>query len=259
MSDKIKKILKKVPCCNCCREQEKINVVKTKDSSLNVGVETIAKLQSIIGYVFQNQKTLELALIHKSYSSEYGLTDCNERMEFLGDGILSALVSEYLYNKYSDKQEGDLSQLKAQIVSAKSLSRWAKEIQLNEFVLISKNEELNGARLRESLLCDSFEAVTGAVYLDGGFEQASKFIGKFLNRNINFDITDYKTKLQEKIQSQYRTLPQYKVIEESGPDHNKKFKVAVFVNAKQLGVGAGNSKKQAEQTAAKQAFENESK
>ena len=254
MLDKIKKILKKVSCCDCCQEQEKINVVKTKDSSLNVGVKTIVKLQNLIGYVFKNQNFLELALIHKSYFSECGLTDCNERMEFLGDGILSALVSEYLYNKYSDKQEGDLSQLKAQIVSAKSLSRWAKEINLDKFVLISKNEELNGARLRESLLCDSFEAIIGAIYLDGGFEQASKFVGKFLNQQINFDMTDYKTKLQEKIQSQYRTLPQYKVLEELGPDHNKQFKVAVFVQDKEFGVGLGNSKKQAEQTAAKQAL-----
>lgn len=254
MLDKIKILLKNFSCCESCSKQEEINVVKTKDSSLNVGVETIAKLQSVIGYNFKNQKTLELALIHKSYFSEYGLTDCNERMEFLGDGILSALVSEYLYNKYSEKQEGDLSQLKAQIVSAKSLSRWAKEINLDKFVLISKNEELNGARQRESLLCDSFEAITGAIYLDGGFEPASKFVSKFLNQQINFDITDYKTKLQEKIQSQYRTLPQYKVLEELGPDHNKQFKVAVFVQDKEFGIGLGSSKKQAEQMAAKQAL-----
>lgn len=254
MLDKIKKLLRNFSCCDCCPEQEKRNFVKTKDSSLNVGVGTIKKLQSIIGYDFKNQQTLELALIHKSYFSEYGLADCNERMEFLGDGILSALVSEYLYNKYSDKQEGDLSQLKAQIVSAKSLSRWAKEINLDKFVLISKNEELNGARLRESLLCDSFEAIIGAIYLDGGFEPASKFVGKFLNQQNNFDMTDYKTKLQEKIQSQYRTLPQYKVLEELGPDHNKQFKVAVFVQDKEFGIGLGNSKKQAEQMAAKQAL-----
>ncbi len=254
MLDKFKKILKSFDCPACSGSEEACAGRQQTAGSLNVGTEVMKNLQKAIGYVFKNPKNLELSLIHKSYSSECGLNDCNERMEFLGDGILSALVSEHLYNKYSDKQEGDLSQLKAQIVSAKNLSRWAKEIKLDQFVLVSKNEELNGARQRESLLCDSFEAVAGAVYLDGGFEAASKFINAFLEKQSSFDITDYKTKLQEKIQSLYRTLPQYKTIEESGPDHNKQFKVAVFVKEKQLGAGSGNSKKQAEQMAAREAL-----
>lgn len=211
-------------------------------------------VQKNLGYEFHDLNFLKIALTHRSYSSEYGLKYCNERMEFLGDGILSAVVSEYLYNKYSDDDEGKLSQVKAQIVSAKSLSVWAKKIKLDKFILISKNEDSNLARQRESLLCDSFEAIIGAIYIDSNFENAKKFINKFLSLEQTVELTDYKTSLQELVQAQFQTLPEYKVIKEYGPDHDKKFEIAVFVEGKQFGFGRGSSKKEAEQNSAKQAY-----
>lgn len=212
------------------------------------------QIQNNLGYEFHNLNFLETALTHRSYSSEYGLKYCNERMEFLGDSVLSAVVSEYLYNKYSDDNEGKLSQIKAQIVSAKSLSSWAKKIKLDKFILISKSEDLNFARQRDSLLCDSFEAIVGAIYLDSGFETAKNFINKFLSDQQTVELTDYKTSLQELVQAQFQTLPEYKVVKEYGPDHDKKFEIAVFIEGKQFGFGRGSSKKEAEQNSAKQAY-----
>lgn len=215
--------------------------------------DKLEEVQKNLGYEFHDLNFLKIALTHRSYSSEYGLKYCNERMEFLGDSILSAVVSEYLYNKYSD-DEGKLSQIKAQIVSAKSLSSWAKKIKLHKFIFISKSEELNLARHRDSLLCDSFEAVIGAIYLDSNFENVKSFINKFLHLQQTVELMDYKTSLQELVQAQFQTLPEYKVVKEYGPDHDKKFEIAVFIEGKQFGFGRGSSKKEAEQNSAKQAY-----
>lgn len=211
-------------------------------------------IQSLLGYKFKNLDLLKVALTHRSYSSERGLRYCNERMEFLGDSILSAVVSLYLYTKYTD-DEGKLSQIKAQIVSAKGLSIWAKKIKLDKFILVSKSEELNFARQRDSLLCDSFEAVVGAMFLDSNFEQIKKFIGKFLVLKQDINLVDYKSSLQELVQAKFQTLPEYKVVKESGPDHDKKFEVAVFIENKKFGVGKGSSKKEAEHNSAQQALQ----
>lgn len=216
--------------------------------------DNFEEVQKNLGYEFHDLNFLKIALTHRSYSSEYGLKYCNERMEFLGDGILSAVVSEYLYNKYSEDNEGKLSQIKAQIVSAKSLSAWAKEIKLDKFILISKSEDSNFARQRESLLCDSFEAIIGAIYLDSNFEIVKDFIHKFLSLEQTIELIDYKTSLQELVQAQFQTLPEYKVVREYGPDHDKKFEIAVFIEGKKFGLGIGSSKKEAEQNSAKQAY-----
>lgn len=216
-------------------------------------LDNLKILQDNLGYQFKNQDYLKLALTHRSYSSEYGLKDCNERMEFLGDSILSAVVAEFLYDKYVNDNEGKLSQLKSQIVSAKNLSKWAKNINLDKFILISKSEELNSARNRDTLLCDSFEAIIGAIYLDSDFLITSDFIKKFLSSQKKFVVVDYKSTLQEKVQSEFQTLPQYKVLKEYGPDHDKKFEVGVYINESLLGIGVGISKKEAEQMSAKQA------
>ena len=217
-------------------------------------LDSIALFQKNLGYKFKNRDLLKIALTHRSYSCEYGLKYCNERMEFLGDSVLSAVVCNYLYKKYSQSDEGKLSQVKAQIVSAKNLSRLAKTIKLDKFVLISKSEEQNSARKRESLLCDSFEAIIGAIFLDSNFEIVSKFINTFLNSKINLAIVDYKTTLQEIVQAKSQTLPEYKVIKESGPDHDKTFEIAVYIKNKFFGKGKGTSKKEAEQNSAKQAL-----
>ena len=213
-------------------------------------LDNIVLFQKNLEYKFKNQDLLRAALTHRSYSCEYGLKYCNERMEFLGDSVLSAVVCEYLYKKYSQNDEGKLSQIKAQIVSSQNLSKWAKKIKLDKFVLISKSEEQNSARSRESLLCDSFEAVTGAIFLDSNFETVSKFINSFLSLQKDITITDYKTTLQEIVQAKFQTLPEYKVVKESGPDHDKTFEIAVYIKEKFFGKGKGNSKKHAEQIAA---------
>ncbi|MDR1244426.1 MAG: ribonuclease III [Endomicrobium sp.] len=215
------------------------------------------KLQEVIEYKFNNLEVLRTALTHKSYAAEYGgKKSYNERMEFLGDSILSAVIVETLYLIYPSESEGKLSQLKAQIVSASNLSIWAKEINLGDYIFLGKSEDVFEARKRESLLCDVFEAVVGAVYLDGGFENAKKFVLKFLNTQKEIIITDYKSRLQELAQSVYKELPEYKIIKEFGPDHNKKFEAAVYVNRRLLGRGIGSSKKEAQQSAAKQAMKN---
>jgi ribonuclease-3 len=213
------------------------------------------ELQKIIEYNFNNAEFLTTALTHKSYVFEALESSCNERMEFLGDSILSAVVAEYLYLEYPNDDEGKLSQIKSQIVSSSNLSLWAKEINLGDYVYLGKSENAEKARHRESLLCDAFEAVVGAVFLDGGFENAKKVVLKFLNSHKGIAVTDYKSRLQEFVQAEYKKLPKYKIIKESGKDHNKNFTAAVFVKDKLLGKGCGSSKKEAEQFAAMRAMD----
>jgi len=214
----------------------------------------IDKAQKAVGHRFKDQKLLLKALTHKSFAAESGSSEFNERMEFLGDSILSAVVSDFLYNKYPENDEGRLSQIKSQIVSRLQLARWAKKIKLGEYLYISKGEELNAARVRDSLLADTFEAVIAAIYIDSGFDAADKFISGFLNLQRRIVINDSKSKLQELIQSKYQTLPDYKVLNESGPDHEKVFEIGVYHKKKLLGTGVGRCKKDAEQAAAKKAL-----
>lgn len=214
----------------------------------------LGKLEKIVGYKFSDKTLLQKALTHKSYADENGLGEYNERMEFLGDSILAGVVAEYLYQKYPEVDEGRLSQLKSQLVSRQSLSRWAKDMGLGDFLLISKGEEASGGRKRDSLLSNTFEALVAAIYLDDGFEPAKKFINTHLAKHRRVVINDPKSKLQEYIQSVHKSLPEYKIVGESGPDHEKMFEVGVFFKKTMLGSGEGRSKKEAEQAAAKQAL-----
>jgi len=214
----------------------------------------VEKLEKIIGFKFQNSELLTKALTHRSYAAETGSHEHNERMEFLGDSILAAVVADYLYQKYPDQDEGRLSQLKSQIVSRQNLAQWAKKIKLGNFILISKGEEASGGRKRDSLLSNAMEAVIAAIYLDGGFMPAKKFIFNYLIQQRRLVIHDTKSKLQEYIQSVYRTLPEYKVLKEEGPDHQKVFEIGVYLKKNLLGSGTGHSKKEAEQVAARKAL-----
>jgi ribonuclease-3 len=214
------------------------------------------KLQEVIGYKFNNLEVLCVALTHKSYSIETDGKSYNKRMEFLGDSILSAVVAETLYLRYPYESEGKLSQLKAHIVSNSNISSWAREINLGSYVLLGKAEDTERTRQKKNLLCDVFEAIVGAIYLDSGFKNTKKFILKFLNNQKEVIITDYKSRFQEAVQSVYKELPEYRVIKELGPDHDKKFEVAVYVKNKLFGKGIGNSKKEAHHFAAKQAMKN---
>jgi ribonuclease-3 len=217
-------------------------------------MDNLKNLENIIGFKFHNRDLLVKALTHKSYPSDTGPSCDNERMEFLGDSVLATFVVDYLYNKYPEKDEGKLSQVKSQIVSQLNLSRWARDIELGDFVLMSKGEESTGGRKRDSLLSDTFEAIVAAIYLDGGFESARKFILGFLIKQKRLTISDTKSKLQEYFQSKYKTLPEYKLINELGPDHEKIFEIGVYLKKAMLGKGKGHSKKEAEQSAAKEAL-----
>jgi len=204
-----------------------------------------AKLQKVIGYQLKDADFLRVALTHKSFAAETGCKEFNERMEFLGDSILSASVADFLYHKYPGEDEGKLSQLKSQIVSRQSLSKWAKEIKLGAYLSISKGEEANGGRERDSLLSNTLEALIAAIYLDGGYEPAKKFIFSHMKKQRRLVVNDAKSKLQEQIQSKYQTLPEYRVIKEYGPDHEKIFEIGVYLRKDLLGQGKGCSKKDA--------------
>ncbi|MFH1379477.1 MAG: ribonuclease III [bacterium] len=214
----------------------------------------IDDIQKKLNIKFFNSKILLNALTHKSYAIEQR-TDCfNERLEFLGDSILSAVVVEYLYNKYPTFDEGKLSRMKSQIVSKASLVTWSHKIGLSRFLLLSQGEESSGGRKRESICANVLEALIGALYLDQGYEVIRQFILKYLSKMKRIIDTDYKSKLQEIAQKKFRTTPDYCIVQETGPDHNKLFKIEVKVNNKKYGTGSGRSKKEAEQSSAHSAL-----
>jgi ribonuclease-3 len=219
-----------------------------------------AELQQRIGHRFSDLTLLERALTHKSYANENRLSEHNERMEFLGDSVLNLVVSELLMNALPDSTEGDLSRLRAAVVSEPSLASVAREIGLGGYLLLGRGEEQTGGRDKDSLLADSLEALVASLYIDGGIGPASSFITRFFEETIRKVRTsggagDYKTAFQELSQERLKTLPEYRVLSEAGPDHRKEFTVELFVKGAVYGRGTGKSKKEAEQKAAKEALE----
>ncbi|UEL46879.1 ribonuclease III [Terrisporobacter glycolicus] len=225
-------------------------------------IYNISKFEEIIDYTFEDKSYILEALTHSSYSNENKNYKFNERLEFLGDSVLSIVISDYLFKKEKDLPEGELTKLRANIVCEESLSEVGGQIHLGEHLLLGKGEEATGGRDRISIIADALEAVIAAIYLDGGLEQASKFIFKFMEEIIENSIEgkifrDYKTYLQEVLQSKGEQNIWYKLLEEKGPDHNKRFVMEVGINDKVLGVGEGKSKKDAEQVAAKSALKSQ--
>lgn len=215
-----------------------------------------------IGYSFKDRAVLKEALSHSSYANEnkvYG-AKCNERLEFLGDSVLGLAVSSHLF-KNLELQEGELTKKRATIVCERSLSQAAKKINMGEFLFLGKGEEATGGRERSSILADAFEAVIGAIYIDGGMEKATEFILVLLSDIIQASMRgnifrDHKTELQEILQSIGNGEKiRYELVDEFGPDHDKKFIMEVKFNEKVLGRGQGRTKKEAEQEAAKKAIE----
>lgn len=210
--------------------------------------------QEIIGYEFRDESLLIHALTHSSYANEHHMKKLsdNERLEFLGDAVLEIVSSEFLYLNYQDLNEGKLSRLRASLVCEPTLAFCCKDINLGDYVLLSKGEDMTGGRSRKSILSDAFEAIIGAMYLDGGMEPAKAFIYKFVLNDIEHKqlFYDSKTRLQEVIQANYKEPVKYVLISESGPDHAKEFKVRAEVEGKVLGFGSGATKKAAEQEAA---------
>ncbi len=222
-------------------------------------IYNISKFEDTINYTFKNKSYILEALTHSSYSNENKNYKFNERLEFLGDSVLSIVISDYLFKKENELPEGELTKLRANIVCEESLSEVALEINLGNFLLLGKGEEATGGRERISILADALEAVIAAIYLDGGIEEARKFIFKYMQKIIQDSIKgkifrDYKTYLQEVLQSKGEQNIWYKLIDEKGPDHNKRFVMEVGINDSVLGVGEGKSKKDAEQVAAKNAL-----
>ncbi len=207
-----------------------------------------------IGYEFKDINYLKLALTHSSCANERTVnkTESNERIEFLGDAVLELVSSEYLYKNFPDYPEGKMSTLRSSLVCEMSLAHDAKEISLSEFLDLGVGEEKNGGRYRDSIVSDAFEAVIGAIYLDGGLENAKKFIDRFVLNDIEKKALfhDSKTILQEFVQNNLKSAVKYEIISESGPDHDKTFVSKAFIGQKEAETGTGHSKKAAEQDAA---------
>ncbi|TDT61607.1 ribonuclease III [Fonticella tunisiensis] len=221
----------------------------------------LLKFQERLGINFENLYILNTALTHSSYAHQYNLkyNDHNERLEFLGDSVLSVIVSEYLYRKYKNKQEGKLSRIRAGVVCEGSLAEVARKLEINKYILIGKGEELSGGRDKDSLLADACEAIIAAIYLDKGLEAARNFVLKYLTDKIDVIVkdhnyNDYKSKLQEYVQRNLLSTIEYKVVSESGPAHDRTFHIDVYLDNKCFGKGTGKSKKEAEQRAAREAL-----
>ncbi len=214
------------------------------------------ELEKNIGYSFKNKELLRLALTHSSYANEKSLKEDNERLEFLGDSVLGFITAEYLFSLLKKKPEGDLTRLRANAVCEKSLAGFAHEIGLGEYILLGKGENMTGGRERPSILSDAFESVIAAIYLDGGIDEAKKFVLRFVSASTTdtAQATDYKTLLQEIIQKNPDEHLSYRLVAESGPDHHKEFTVEVYLNSNCMGTGTDFSKKKAEQAAAKEAL-----
>lgn len=214
----------------------------------------MSSLESRIGYCFKNPQLLQTALTHTSYANEAKTAVANnERLEFLGDSVLSVVVADHLFTTAKTLPEGELTRRRASLVCEPALDGFARQIKLGEHLRLGKGEEQSGGRARPSILADAFEALIAAIYLDGGMEAARSFILPFVNGGPGAE-EDYKTRLQEVVQQNPEEKLYYVLTAESGPDHNKSFTVEVHLNSNCIGAGTGHSKKLAEQQAARQAL-----
>lgn len=216
------------------------------------------KLMEAIGYKFKDENCLQTALTHSSYANEHRNTYNNERLEFLGDAVLSIIVSQYLFTNFKSKKEGDLTKLRASLVCEETLAVFARQIGLGEYIRFGKGEKNSGGGERPSILADAFEALIAAVFLDGGIEEARRFVLGFITEELDkthsANKADYKTALQEIVQQGGEEKLEYVLVGESGPDHNKRFTTEVYINSNKVGRGSGRSKKEAEQHAAREAL-----
>ncbi len=212
-------------------------------------------IENIIGYRFGNKDFLKEALTHKSYAGEHRSVKHNERLEFLGDSILGAVVANYIYNQCPHVEEGVLSKIKSNLVSRRNLYIWGKQMDLGRFMLLGHGEIATGGRERDSIISNAVEAVLGAVYLDGGYEAAEAVILPWVRTQaLTQDAQDFKSVLQEYLQKRGHETPVYRVIQTVGPEHDKVFTVQVSLASRVLGQGKGHNKKSAEQAAAQNAL-----
>ncbi len=211
-----------------------------------------------IGYEFKDKSLFRRAMTHSSYANEHRLPkpECNERLEFLGDAVLELVCSDFIFERYEDKQEGEMTKLRASIVCEPTLALCAEELRLGEYLLLGRGEESTGGRMRPSIVSDAMEALIGAVYLDGGFANAKEFVHRFILNDIEHKqlFYDSKTILQEMVQSEDGGTLSYELLREEGPDHNKVFEVRALIGDEEAGRGVGRTKKAAEALAAYRAI-----
>ena len=219
-------------------------------------MDYLKTLEEKLGYEFKDREYLKLALTHSSYGNEVMLKTAhgknNERLEFLGDAVLELVSSEFLYTEYSHIPEGELSKLRASLVSEAPLADCARTIELDKYILLGRGEKQNHGEQRDSILSDAYEAVIGAIYLDGGIDEAKKFVRRYVLADIEHKkrFYDAKTELQVIVQERFQCTPEYVVINESGPAHEKEFTLSCRIKGEEYGVGVGRSKKAAQQQAA---------
>lgn len=224
-------------------------------------IKFLDKIEQKISYYFKNKTLLSIAFTHRSFTNENKEFNQphNERLEFLGDAVLGLLISEFLYKTMSNSDEGALSYLRSRIVDASSCASFIHELQVEEFLLLGKGEAMNAGRGRETILADLFEALLGAIYLDGGVESAKHFFFSHFEFTLKALIKEpsrnWKALLQDHFQKKYQKQPRYLLMNVEGPDHDRIFSMGVYMDDELLGSGSGSSKKEAEQCAAKDAYE----
>lgn len=233
---------------------------------MNTLPKSLDGLETVVGHKFNNTDLLKTAMTHSSYSNEHRSKGenvrCNERLEFLGDSVLSIITSEYLFEKFRDRDEGDLTKMRAEVVCERALAGFAREIGLGDYLLLGVGEDKNGGRDNKSLLSDAFEALLAAVYLDAGecgHETVQRFLLPFISSELerieaSGKTKDYKTMLQQFLQQDGAVNLTYAPVSESGPDHSKTFVVEARMGSNIIGHGSGKTKKDAEQNAAKEAL-----
>ena len=226
-------------------------------------ISELKKAEHLLGHTFKQRKLLELALTHSSAAHEGKASSSqdNEQFEFLGDSVLGLIISEYLFRHFHQLNEGELSKLRAHLVSSANLFKLARQLCLGDFLILGKGEEKTGGRKKQAVLADAFEAVVAAIFLDGGLLAARRFVHKIFRADFQaaedgrFHSPDFKSQLQEKLQALRIANAEYSVIKEVGPDHRKSFWVELRINGRRLSEGHGDTKKLAEQEAARLALE----
>ncbi|SQB98559.1 ribonuclease III [Helicobacter fennelliae] len=222
-------------------------------------MDSITRFQNNINYHFKNKQLLIEALTHRSAKKHNANKHNNERLEFLGDAVLDLIIGEYLFCKFPQHNEGKLSKMRSSLVNEESFAKIARNIHIGDILILSQSEEQNNGRNKNSLLSDAFEAIMGALYLEAGIEKVKEIIYKLLDTlypNMNMDnlFMDYKTALQEITQARFGSIPVYKLIDEKGPDHDKKFAMQILIEDIIYATAIGNSKKNAQQSCAKIAY-----
>lgn len=223
-------------------------------------VQQLPVVEAKLGYKCKDPELIALAFVHRSFLNENKEITCghNERLEFLGDSILNLLVGQYLFQHLPTTQEGELSAIRAQAVSSTACVQYMNALCLQEFILVGKGEKMQAGKGRTSILADTFEAILGAIYLDGGLDAAKNFFlghfGSVLQDMLKKPRRNFKALLQEHLQKELRLMPEYRVLEETGPDHNRHFVIGVFINDALIATGDGLTKKEAEQEAAENAL-----